>query len=78
MFPVLMLVAAFLHVTLDEPHQMASGVKYSEAMCKTAVSCARINQLGETQLLNSAQALKRSRLNHLPHHMLELVCSEFY
>src|SRR5579859_45403 len=73
---VVMPMTALFHVALDNPHQVASGMKDPNAMRKSTVRRAWIDKFREAQLLDPAQTLKRRRLDHLPHNVFKLARSK--
>lgn len=51
-------------------------MEHSKAVGESGVRCAWKNHLGEAQLTDAAEALKRPRCDDLPEDMLELVSTK--
>jgi len=65
------------NMTFDNPHQLPRRVKHADRVRKSGVCSARKDQLGESELSNSAQTLEWPGLDNLPKCPLELIRPEF-
>jgi hypothetical protein len=70
------LSSACPNVALDYSHKRSRCVKNANAMSKSSMRCAGVNELREAELLDPSQPLKWASLNDAPKHMLELIGSK--
>ncbi len=66
---VSIMMPACLDMTLNDPHQVPRGVEHTNAVSETTVRRTGIDQLRESELFDTAQALKWTRLDDPPNHL---------